>query len=130
MDATWGMTGLADSDPINWRAYNTVFQTGYNAYWSFHEENLLHSRIWNLFRDRVVARYQVLRNSVLSAGNIIGEFDRFMSSIPPYLYAEDYAQTTANGDFVEMPGKTDNNILQIRDFVVDRLDYVDSTLLS
>ena len=130
MDSTWGMPGLADTDPISWRAYNTVFQTGYNAYWAFHEENLLHARIWSLFHSQVVSRYQELRNSVLSAGNIVGEFDKFMSVIPPYLYAEDYAETTADGAFVTMPGKTDNNILQLRDFIPKRLEYVDSTILS
>lgn len=129
MDSTWGMTGLVETDPISWRAYNTVFQTGYNAYWSFHEDNLLHYRIWGLFQSQVVARYQELRESVLSAGNIVGEFDKFMSAIPPYLYSEDYAETTADGAFITIPGKNDNNILQIRDFVVDRLDYVDNTMM-
>ena len=130
MDATWGMTGLANTDPISWRSYDTVFQTGYNAYWSFHEENLLHARVWGLFHDRVVTRYQELRSGVLSEGNIVGEFDKFMGVIPPYLYAEDYAETTADGAFVTIPGKTDNNIIQIRDFVVDRLAYVDSVILA
>lgn len=130
MDSTWGMTGLVNQEEITWRSYNSVFQTGYNSYWAFHEDNYLHSRIWNLFQNDVIARYQELRSTVLSAGNILSEFDKFTSQIPPYLYAEDYAETTANGAFTGMPGKTDNNILQIRDFVVKRLEYVDGTILG
>ena len=134
MDATWGMTGIVtsdDGDTIRWRPYNTIFQYNYNGYDRTNDRgNYLHERIWNLFKNDVVLRYQELRSTVLSAANIIGEFDRFMSAIPPYLYAEDYAETTANGAFVGIPGKNDNNILQIRDFLVDRLAYVDGTILE
>lgn len=130
MDSTWGIPGMERHEEVQWKPYNTVFQDGYNAYIHLHETNYLHDRIWNLFQNSVIARYEELRSSVLSAGNIIGEFDKFTSQIPPYLYAEDYAETTANGDFTAIPGKTDNNILQIRDFVVKRLEYVDGTILG
>ena len=130
LDSTWGMPGIERNEEINWRPYNNVFQDGYNGYIQLHETNYLHDRIWGLFQSDVIARYQELRSSVLSAGNIIGEFDKFTSQIPPYLYAEDYAETTANGDFTAIPGKTDNNILQIRDFVMKRLEYVDGTILG
>lgn len=130
MDATWGLPGLVREETINWRPYNWVFQEDYGGYDTENQRgNYLHDRIWGLFQNDVIARYQELRETVLSAGNIIGEFDRFMSAIPPYLYAEDYAQTTADGAFITIPGKTDNNILQIRDFVVKRLEYVDGTII-
>lgn len=129
LDATWGLPGLVRKETINWRPYNSVFQDDYGGIATY-ATNYLHERIWALFRSAVVSRYQELRDSVLSEGNIAGEFDKFMSVIPPYLYAEDYAETTADGAFVTIPGKTDNNILQIRDFVVDRLEYVDGTILS
>lgn len=128
MDATWGIPGLVRQEEINWKPYNTVFQDDYGGIITY-ATNYLHDRIWGLFQNDVIARYQELRETVLSAGNIIGEFDRFMSAIPPYLYAEDYAQTTADGAFITIPGKTDNNILQIRDFVVKRLEYVDGTII-
>lgn len=130
LDSTWGMTGLVRQEEVTWRPYNTVFQNDYNGYLQFQEDNYLHYRIWNLFQSDVIARYQELRETVFSAGNILGEFDKFISQIPPYLYAEDYAKTTADGAFITIPGKTDNNILQIRDFVVKRLEYVDGTILG
>lgn len=130
LDSTWGMPGIERQEEVQWNPYNTVFQDGYNGYIQLQETNYLHDRIWGLFQNSVIARYEELRSSVLSAGNIIGEFDKFTSQIPPYLYAEDYAETTANGDFTAIPGKTDNNILQIRDFVVKRLEYVDGTILG
>lgn len=129
MDSTWGMTGLAPSEQIQWRPYNVVFQNGYNSYGNFHKDNLLHSRIWTLFKSRILTRYNELRSNVLSKGNIIGEFDRFISAIPPYLYEEDYAETTANGAFTAIPSKNDNNILQLRNFIVQRLDYVDTVMV-
>lgn len=129
MDATWGMPGLVRQEEVNWRPYNAVFQDDYGGIVTY-ATNYLHERIWNLFQNDVIARYQELRETVLSAGNILGEFDRFMCAIPPYLYAEDYAETTADGAFITIPGKTDNNILQIRDFVVKRLEYVDGTILT
>ena len=51
-----------------------------------------------------------------------------MSTIPPHLYEEDYAETTGGGLFTGIPLVSENNILQIRDFVVKRLAYVDANL--
>jgi len=129
IDATWGLTGMVLQEQINWRPYNAIFQDEYGGIAEY-ATNYLHERIWNLFRNDVKTRYQELRDSVLSAGNIVGEFDRFTSAIPPYLYEEDYAETTANGAFITIPGKTDNNIHQLRDIIVKRLEYVDGIILN
>ena len=121
---SWNITG--------WKSAETVFQDDYSAVaeGDGHTTNLLYDRVENLFHDDIVARYQELRSSVLSADNINSEFEKFMSPIPPYLYAEDYASTTGGGNFTDIPLKTTNNILQIRQFVIDRLEYVDSQILE
>ena len=78
--------------------------------------------------QEITDRYEFLRSGILSEDNIISEFDKFMSVIPPYLYEEDYAETTGGGEFTEMPLATENNLLQIRDYVPKRLAYIDANL--
>lgn len=127
MDGTWG---LPPWNITGWKSADTAFQGGYSAVTEgTGETNLLYERVGNLFSADIVSRYQELRSSVLSADNINAEFDRFMSNIPPYLYEEDYASTTGNGNFTNIPLKTTNNAIQIRQFVIDRLAYVDSMIL-
>lgn len=128
MDGTWG---LPPWNITGWKSAETVFQDDYSAVaeGDGHTTNLLYDRVGNLFSADIVSRYQELRSSVLSADNINAEFDRFMSNIPPYLYEEDYASTTGNGNFTNIPLKTTNNAIQIRQFVIDRLAYVDSMIL-
>lgn len=127
MDGTWG---LPPWNITGWKTADTAFQGGYSAVTEgTGETNLLYERVGNLFNSDIVSRYTELRSSVLSADNINAEFDRFMSNIPPYLYEEDYASTTGNGNFTNIPLKTTNNAIQIRQFVIDRLAYVDSMIL-
>ena len=52
-----------------------------------------------------------------------------MRNQPPYLIAEDYALTTADGDYVEIPSQATNNIQQLRSFITERLDFVDGILM-
>lgn len=128
MDGTWGLP------PINvstWKSATTVFQAGYSAYVeSGGTTNLLYERVGTLFASDIASRYEALRSSILSEDNINAEFERFVSTIPPYVYAEDYASTTGGGAFTDIPLKDTNNIQQIRQFVVDRLAYVDSQILG
>jgi len=130
LDGTWGNPCFipAKSD---WYTYDTPFQTGYTIFNNgTGPSNLLYERVGNLFASAVKARYTELRGSVLSEDNIIACFDNFTHAIPPYLYAEDYAATTADGEFVNIPLVDSNNILQIRQFVRDRCEYVDGMILT
>lgn len=130
MDGTWGCTP-SPPDRAEWYDYNTAFQTGYTVYpGSGGYTNLLYERVGNLFATDIESRYESLRNSVLTASNIDAEFDRFMGIIPPYLYEEDYAETTGNGQFINIPSKNLNHTQQIRQFVKNRLAYVDSMILG
>lgn len=126
MDGTWGLPPTVSS----WKSAQTAFQSGYSAVASSGTTNLLYERVETLFSSDIQTRYTELRNYILSADNINTEFERFMAPIPPYLYEEDFASTTGGGNYTDIPLKDTNNILQIRQFVVDRLAYVDSMILG
>ena len=129
MDGTWGLPAFNLGQ--GWKSAETIFQDDYSAVVEgTGETNLLYERVGTLFNDDIIARYTTLRNTVLSEDNINKEFEKFMSIIPPHIYAEDYASTTGGGNFTGIPLKDTNNIQQIRQFVVDRLEYVDSQILS
>lgn len=130
MDGTWGCPPFP-KNKSTWYDYNTAFQSGYTVCTDGDgTTNLFYERVGNLFASDIRTRYAELRNGILSESSICAEFDRFMSVIPPYLYAEDYAETTGNGDYTDIPLKETNNILQIRQFVRDRCTYVDSILMA
>lgn len=125
MDGAWGLPPI---EPENgWQDPTYLFQNKYIGY-SYSQGNRLHDRLTALFLPEITSRYQQLRNSVLSEDNIISEFDKFTTPIPPYIYEEDYAETTGGGAFTNIPLATTNNILQIRDFVPKRLAYIDANL--
>lgn len=125
MDSSLGLRGINVEQ--GWLPDTAVFQNDYNGY-SYSQGNRLHDRLTSLYMTEITTRYAELRSSVLSADNILSEFDRFISTIPPYLYEEDYAETTGGGAFVNIPLVDTNNILQIRDYVRKRLAYVDENL--
>lgn len=129
MDGTWGCPPFPSSRS-DWYAYNTVFQDGYTIRNAQPLTNKLHDRLSSLFATDIRSRYASLRQGVLSESNIISEFDKFMSTIPPQLYEEDYAETTAGGAYTEIPLAETNNIYQIRNFVNARCTYVDSMILT
>lgn len=126
MDTTWALmwNGLGFYD------VTTPCPTGYSAEVEVGASNLLYERLATLFSEEIKARYGELRNSILSTGNIINEFERFMDSMPPYLISEDYAETTANGKFTSIPSATTNNIQKLRDIITNRLIYCDRVILN
>jgi len=113
-------------------AYDTEFQTGYVAYRDFGITNLLYQRVETLFVDRFKARYAELRADVLSVDNVIEVYERLTDVITTYdgLLDEDYASTTGGGAFTGIPHKTANSIQQIRDFVAQRIPYMDEQIVA
>ena len=87
--------------------------------------NLILKLIRN-FPNEITARYQKLRNGILSVENVINEFERWTDICPPHLVAEDYAGTTADGAFTGIPSATTNNIQQIREWVTKRFALYDT----
>lgn len=117
LDTTWG---------LRWDGV-LAFETDTNYYMS---RSNLHRRLAANFAAELRSRYTELRNSALSDASILNHFEKFMFNQPPYLIAEDYAETTADGDFVDIPSKETNNIHQLRTFIKARLAYVDSQILT
>lgn len=89
------------------------------------DNNILYSRLKALFSDDLKTRWHELRTSVLTVDNIINQFERFTDICPPWLVCEDYAETTANGAYTGIPSAETNNIQQIRDYLVNRLNWLD-----
>ena len=86
----------------------------YNNYFS----SLL-QYIWNNYHDAYVERYTELRKSVLSYSSIIEEFEKYIG-----IYGEDvYIQDTAI--YPDIPSATSNTLNSLRNFVRDRLEYLD-----
>lgn len=124
LDSTWGLAwsgGLTNNPEL-------AMQSGYQSVINYSEGNKLFVRLENLCADAIKARYAELRSGALSETNIINRFESFMESMSSDLVAEDYAETTGEGAFTEIPSKDTNNIQQLRDFIVKRLAYVDSQI--
>lgn len=127
LDAVLGLPPLPGG---SFFAYNTEYQTGYEAYKNFGITNLLYQRTENLFLDRFKARYAELRSGVLSIENILDVYERLTDVITTYdgLLAEDCARTTGGGKFTGVPYVNENNIQQLRNFVAQRIPYMDEVI--
>ena len=86
--------------------------------------SLLWERIEANYINELKARYAELRASVLSVSNMFATFERFMNRIGSDLYAEDLTIYTS------IPLGSTNNITQIRNYIRDRLDYVDGEIAA
>lgn len=87
--------------------------------------NVLLDKVARVFPAQIKSRYAELRAGVLTAGNILWQFEHFIDPIEGRL-AEDYAATTAGGAFVDIPSKDTNTVQKLRQVVVERLAYSDS----
>ena len=87
--------------------------------------NLLYERLEALFFDELQTRWLELRDSALSLSNVINRFERMSDIVSNDLVKEDYASTTAFGQYTAIPSVAKNNIQQIRNFAVDRRDWTD-----
>jgi hypothetical protein len=125
MDSTFGLYWDGNSFVSHQYKMQEEYETAVNG-----TTNLLYERLEKLFGAEIKERYAVLRASVLNVIDMIQEFENFMDLVPPYKCAEDYAATTANNKFYTIPSTTTNNIGQIRNYIVRRLNYVDSMINS
>lgn len=114
MDSTWG---------LHWNGQSFVATEKQDYLGS--AENLLYWRLSQLFKNELKERWLELRDDVLSEAHVLARFEEFMSVCPPYVVAEDYAETTGGGAFTGIPSATTNNIQQIRQYVVARLGWSD-----
>ncbi len=81
--------------------------------------SMLLSHIRENYSNAYIERYTELRKSVLSYSSIIEEFEKYIG-----LFGEDvYIQDTAI--YPDIPSVTDNTLNSLRNFVRDRLEYLD-----
>ena len=110
LDSTWGLH------------YNGTPFLSYDYEFENLTKNNLYYKLKDAFKDEIKIRYSELRNSILSYSNIIAEFEKFMSAITTEQYNEDLEIYT------NIPSGSGNNIKQLRNYVRDRLSYVDAKL--
>lgn len=110
--------------------FGALMGTGYlTPDYDGYGQSYLIERLRSLFSDALKARWLELRECALSKANILGHIERYMSVLTTELMAEDYATTTGNGDYVDIPLKVDvNNIQQMRDWLTKRYNYVSNQL--
>lgn len=119
LDTTWG---------LYWDGASLLpYDYAENEYITKHN---LYVRLKKLFPTLVKNRYEELRNGPLSADNIIHRFEEFCDIMPKELVEEDYATTTANGAFVNIPSKNLTSLVQVRNYVAKRLNYLDTVMLD
>jgi len=92
--------------------------------------NRLYNRLATLFSAEIKARYAELRTGALSEGHIISRMEQWTDICPPYLVAEDYAATTAEGAYVSMPLVTENNVQKLRERILHILGISDAWIDS
>lgn len=76
--------------------------------------------IWDNYYDEYAVRYAELRKSVLSYSSIIEEFEKYIGIFGEDVYIQDAAI------YPEIPSVTDNTLRSLRNFVRDRLEYLDN----
>lgn len=121
MDSTWGL--YYNGSKFVATDYG---RTEYEDFVNERQGNLLYIRLEENFYEELQNRWAELKNGALSIENIINRFERFTDIAPAELVKEDYASTTGNGAFVNIPSKTTNNIQQIRAFALARQAWTDS----
>lgn len=99
------------------------YETGVNG-----TSNLLYDRIASLFTDAIVTRWGILKDGALSKQNLIDTFEEFCDIVPHYIVERDYNVNTGLGDFTTIPSVADNNICQIREYLVNRYEYVNARI--
>ena len=125
MDSTWGLYWDGQKlIPSNYsrESYEDMIQN--------RQGNLLYMRLEKNFQEELTSRWNELLKGPLSISNVLSKFEQFINIAPTELVQEDYATTTADSKFTNIPSKTTNNIQQIRKFALERLSYMETYLKS
>lgn len=113
MDSTFGLWWNGTSFVSAEYACPEEYQEQYSLLWERMETN---------FTDELKARYNELRKTVYSYGNMISKFEWFTDKIGKDLYAEDLTV------YPGIPSGSSNNIKQLRTYILNRLEYVDGEI--
>ena len=111
MDCTYGL----EWDGSAFMTANTG--TTFTSYASNH---ILMSRLKKYMADKIKARYDELRNSVMSEDNVVTTFANFIGKIPKAVYDEECKVWTM------LPNTATNNLSQIQDWYRRRCIAIDA----
>jgi len=123
MDSTWGLYWNGSKFVSAEYRMQEDYEVGRH-----NTSNLLFDRLVQLFPTEIKARYNTLRNGILSEAYIKDRFKEWCDISSVELVAMDYAEETAGGAYVDIPQKTTNNYEQISAFVTARIAYVDAQI--
>ena len=115
MDSIWGLHYSGSSFISAEFVCPDEYQASYSLLWE---------RIVKLFVNELKERYAYLRKTTLSYAHLVTSFENFMDIIGSELYAEDLTI------YPSIPSGETNNIKQIRNYIRDRLAYVDTEIES
>jgi hypothetical protein len=113
MDSTFGL----------WWDGSTFVSAQYACPGEYQEPySLLWERIQKNYIQELKDRYAQLRSGPLSLHNMVTEFEKFTDVIGKDLYEEDLVS------YPGIPSAITNNLQQIRNFIRERLNYVDDRI--
>jgi len=125
LDSTWGLYWNGQT-MLNYNYERRQFEDQIQGRLG----NLLYEKLEQNFYTELQARWEELKSSALKLSNVINHFERMADLVPQELIKEDYASTTANGQYTSIPSVSKNNIQQIRNFAVSRMLWTDEYLNS
>lgn len=120
LDSTWGLYWNGET-MVSYDYSRDKFEDRVQG----RQGNLLYERIEQNFYNELIERWTELKQGPLSVVNIINRFESFTDVFTSDLIKEDFASTTAGGAYTSIPSVAKNNIQQIRNFAVNRLEYTD-----
>lgn len=88
-------------------------------------QNNLYDRVKALFSERLKRRFAELRAGALSESNISKRFNEFSEIMSRELIEQDWAETTGNGKYTEIPSKDESTVPIILNYMAKRLEYLD-----
>lgn len=109
---------LDSSDGLNW---DGTLIPDYKSYGSA-GANHLNARILKAFHNRVVARYQYLRKTILTPEHIVELFKNHVNSISPYYFDNN------RKIWPTIPSSDTNTIEYMQYFIINRMNYVDTQI--
>lgn len=92
--------------------------------------NLLYDRLKTLYSEEITARWEVLKTTILDKYHMIEVFDDFCGIVSNEIMNYDYHTNTGGGAFTKIPSTANNNISQIREYIVNRYNYVNMQLTT
>lgn len=121
-DAKYWIPTLYDLDSGNGLHWNGTLHADYQNYHADGGTNHLNTRILTAFHNRVVARYQYLRKTILTPDHIVELFKNHVNNISSY-YFDNNRKIWPN-----IPSSDTNTIEYMQYYIINRMNYVDTQI--